>query len=283
MFRRSKRPVIDPITSTKMTVRHFCRLPSPTDPVHAEWNAGAWQPIGSGTFPSTAGGHATHLTSAPKFPEGAGYLVPVTPSKIIGIGKNYRAHAQEMGGTVPSEPLFFLKAPSSLLGPGQPILLPALSQHVDFEGELAVIIGKTAKHVSALEALNYVFGYTVACDVTARDLQHSDGQWSRAKSFDTFCPLAPVITTGIDCSDLRLTTTVNGSVRQSASTRDMVFDVAQIVSHVSHAMTLLPGDLILTGTPEGVGPLSPGDRVTIEIEGLAPLHVHVLAEPTKDS
>ncbi|HEX2730397.1 MAG TPA: fumarylacetoacetate hydrolase family protein [Polyangiaceae bacterium] len=192
-------------------------------------------------------------------------LCPVIPSKIIGIGRNYRDHAKELGGEVPSQPLMFLKPPSSLNAPGKQVVLPAASTRVDFEGELAVIIGQRARRVSTADALNHVFGFAAACDVTARDLQKSDGQWTRAKGFDTFCPISKVIASGVALDDIRLTTTVNGVQRQSATPRDMVFSVPELVSYASGVMTLEPGDLILTGTPEGVGPMQPGDEVSVEI------------------
>jgi 2-keto-4-pentenoate hydratase/2-oxohepta-3-ene-1,7-dioic acid hydratase in catechol pathway len=205
-------------------------------------------------------------------------LCPVAPSKIIGIGRNYREHAKEMGSEAPKEPLMFLKAPSVLLDPGGEVILPAVSKRIDYEGELAVVIGRRARRVSVPEASSHVFGYAVACDVTARDLQHSDGQWTRAKGFDTFCPLSSAVTVLPDANDLSLTTTVNGEVRQAARTSSMVFSVAELVSYISSVMTLQPGDLILTGTPEGVGPMQPGDRVQIEIEHLGDVQFTARAE-----
>jgi 2-keto-4-pentenoate hydratase/2-oxohepta-3-ene-1,7-dioic acid hydratase in catechol pathway len=206
-------------------------------------------------------------------------LCPVVPSKIIGIGRNYREHASEMGGEVPKQPLIFLKAPSALNDPGASVQLPAVSERVDFEGELAVVIGRRARRVSSAEALTYVFGYAVACDITARDLQKSDGQWSRAKGFDSFCPLSSAVTVGVNPNDLELTTTVNGERRQHGRTSSMVFSVAELVAYVSTAMTLEAGDVILTGTPEGVGPMQPGDRVKVEIGSLGQLEFETEAEP----
>jgi 2-keto-4-pentenoate hydratase/2-oxohepta-3-ene-1,7-dioic acid hydratase in catechol pathway len=219
-------------------------------------------------------------TTSPLADPPAFHLIPVRPSKIIGIGRNYRDHAKELGNGVPTTPLYFLKAPSSLLHDGGTVLLPPESERVDFEGELGVVISKTARRVSTSEALDYVAGYVVTCDVTARDLQNSDGQWSRAKGFDTFCPISSKIVTGIDPTALSLTTTVNGVVRQSSNTSEMVFNVAEIVAHVSAAMTLLPGDLILTGTPAGVGPLASGDRVEVTITSVGTLTFDVAAEQT---
>lgn len=208
----------------------------------------------------------------------ARFLCPLAPSKIIGIGRNYREHAQEMGSEAPKEPLMFLKAPSVLNEPGADVVLPSVSKRVDFEGELAVVIGQQARRVTPSTALEYVFGFAVACDVTARDLQHSDGQWTRAKGFDTFCPLSHAVTAGVDASDLELTTRVNAQVKQHARTSSMVFPVAELVSYISGVMTLQPGDLILTGTPEGVGPMSPGDEVEVEIASLGSLRFKARAE-----
>jgi 2-keto-4-pentenoate hydratase/2-oxohepta-3-ene-1,7-dioic acid hydratase in catechol pathway len=179
---------------------------------------------------------------------------------------------------VPKTPLYFLKTPSSLLPHGGTVVLPPESERVDFEGELGVVIGKAARRVSAADALSYVAGYLVTCDITARDLQNTDGQWSRAKGFDTFCPVSTTIVSGVDPSNLALTLTVNGEVRQSSNTNDMVFGVADIVAHVSAAMTLLPGDLILTGTPAGVGALVPGDHVVVTIASVGTLEFDVAAE-----
>jgi 2-keto-4-pentenoate hydratase/2-oxohepta-3-ene-1,7-dioic acid hydratase in catechol pathway len=196
-------------------------------------------------------------------------LAPVIPrSKVIGVGKNYREHASEMGGEAPSEPLLFLKPNTSVIGPGDAIVLPPQSSQVEHEGELAVVIGKIAKSVSVDRALEYVFGYTIGNDVTARDLQHSDGQWARAKGFDTFCPLGPIVETDFDELGGTLVTRVNGEVRQSGSLEDMVHSVADIVAYASSVWTLLPGDVILTGTPAGVGPIVDGDSVEVEIPGL---------------
>lgn len=196
-------------------------------------------------------------------------LAPVIPrSKVIGIGKNYAGHATEMGGEAPAEPLMFLKPNTSVIGPGDAIILPPQSSQVEHEGELAVVIGKVAKSVTADRALDYVFGYTIGNDVTARDLQKADGQWARAKGFDTFCPLGPIIETDFDELGGTLVTRVNGDIRQSGSLDDMVHSVAEIVAYASNAFTLLPGDIILTGTPAGVGPLVSGDSVEVEIPGL---------------
>lgn len=195
-------------------------------------------------------------------------LPPVQPGKIIGIGRNYAAHAREHGAEIPEIPLFFLKPPSSVIGPEDPIVLPPQSQQVEHEAELVVVIGRRARWLSPDESLDYVLGYTVGNDVTARDIQRMDGQWTRAKGFDTFCPIGPWIETDFDPSDCLITCHVNGEMRQMSSTRDMIFNVRQLIAFVSSVMTLEPGDLLMTGTPAGVGPLLDGDRVDVTIEGL---------------
>jgi 2-keto-4-pentenoate hydratase/2-oxohepta-3-ene-1,7-dioic acid hydratase in catechol pathway len=205
-------------------------------------------------------------------------LPPCAPSKIIGVGKNYRAHAKEMEGAVPDEPLLFLKPPSALLANGEPIVRPRGYARVDFEGELAVVLGRRVHRASAAEALAAVFGYTCLNDVTVRDLQKKDIQFTRAKGFDTFAPMGPCIATGLDPRALRITTRLNGEIRQDAATSDMVFDVATLVSFVSHVMTLLPGDVITTGTPPGVGNMRGGDVVDIEIPEIGTLHNPVIEE-----
>jgi 2-keto-4-pentenoate hydratase/2-oxohepta-3-ene-1,7-dioic acid hydratase in catechol pathway len=198
-------------------------------------------------------------------------LAPAQPSKIICIGRNYVEHAKEHDAEVPKVPLLFMKPPSSIINPGDIIVLPPQSQQVEHEAELVVVIGKRGRHVTAEEAQGYVYGYTVGNDVTARDLQRSDGQWTRAKGFDTFCPFGPWIDTEFDASDAVITCRVSGQPRQMASTRDMVFNVSTLIAFISSVMTLEPGDLIFTGTPAGVSPLKPGDVVEVEIEGLGKL------------
>ena len=199
------------------------------------------------------------------------------PSKIIGIGVNYRAHALEMGKGLPSEPLMFLKPPSSLIRDGEPISRPEGYERVDFEGELGVVIKQRTYRISREKALDAVLGYTCVNDVTVRDLQKKDGQWARAKGFDSFCPVGPRIVAGLDPKHLRLITRVNGNVRQDSSTADMIHDVAAVISFCSQYMTLEAGDLITTGTPAGVGNLDPGDVVEIEIEGIGILSNPVIA------
>lgn len=198
-------------------------------------------------------------------------VAPVLPSKIIAVAKNYADHAREMGGEVPPAPMIFLKPSTSVVGPGEPITLPWQSEQVEHEAELAVVIGRLCRDVPEERVPEVVLGYTCANDVTARDLQRTDGQWGRAKGFDTFCPLGPWIETGLDVDDAAIECRVNGEVRQSGSTGDMVRDVAELVSWVSSVMTLLPGDVILTGTPAGVGPLVAGDEVSVTIDGLGTL------------
>ena len=201
-------------------------------------------------------------------------LCPVTPTKIICVGRNYAAHAKELGNDVPAEPLLFFKPPSSLVGTGGVVVLPRESQRVEHEAELGVVIGRRVRNIDAKGAMSAVFGYTIVNDVSARDLQKKDGQWARAKGFDTFCPVGPWIETDLRPDDLRIVCRVNGSVRQDGRTSQMIFDVPALIAYVSNIMTLEPGDLISTGTPEGVGPLEPGDLCEINIgsaDGLAEL------------
>lgn len=206
-------------------------------------------------------------------------LPPVAPSKIVCAALNYHAHAMEMGKPVPDEPVLFFKPPSAIIGAWQPIILPSQSTRVDFEGELAVVIGKTCRHVGVDEISEYIFGYTCANDVTARDLQAKDGLYGRAKGFDTFAPVGPWIETEVpDPSGVTITTRLNGEVRQQGSSADMIFSPWELVSFASGVMTLLPGDVILTGTPPGIGPMAPGDEVQVEISGVALLINSVVAE-----
>ena len=205
-------------------------------------------------------------------------LAPAQPSKIICVGRNYAEHAKEHGAEVPQMPLIFMKPPSAVIGPGEKILLPPQSRQVEHEAELVVVIGKRCRNVTAEEAQDYILGYTVGNDVTARDLQKTDGQWTRSKGFDTFCPFGPWVDTEFDPSDALITCKVNGQPRQMASTRDMVFNVGKLVAFISSVMTLEPSDLIFTGTPAGVGPLKSGDVVEVEIEGLGKLSNLVAAQ-----
>ncbi len=198
-------------------------------------------------------------------------LSPFLPSKVVAIGKNYADHAKEMGGEAPTTPLIFLKPSTSVIGTGDAIRLPPSSEQVDYEGELAVVIGAPARNVRAEDALRHVFGYTAANDVTARDQQRADVQFTRAKGYDSFCPLGPWVETVLDPRDLRVVTRVDGDVKQNGRTSQMIHDVAAQISFVSQIMTLLPGDVLLTGTPAGVGPLAAGNTVAVEIEGIGTL------------
>jgi 2-keto-4-pentenoate hydratase/2-oxohepta-3-ene-1,7-dioic acid hydratase in catechol pathway len=211
-------------------------------------------------------------------------LAPVIPrSKVIGVGRNYAEHASELGNEVPQEPLIFLKPNTSVIGPLDGIVYPPETNDLQYEGELAVVIGRICRHVPRERVKEVIFGYTCANDVTARDLQRADGQWSRAKGYDSFCPLGPWIETELDPSDfhegdgLAITTTVGEEVRQSGRTSQMIHDIPTLVSYVSSVMTLLPGDVILTGTPAGVGPMRPGDIVSVEIEGIGTLSNRVIS------
>jgi 2-keto-4-pentenoate hydratase/2-oxohepta-3-ene-1,7-dioic acid hydratase in catechol pathway len=204
-------------------------------------------------------------------------LAPILASKVICIGKNYAAHAAEMGGVAPENPVIFIKPNTSIIGPGASIVRPKNATNVHFEGELAVVIGRPCKDVKAAKAADVILGYTAANDVTERDQQKSDGQWTRGKGYDTFCPLGPWIDTELDPSDLRITTKVDGAMKQDSSTSLLLHDIPEIIEWISAVMTLLPGDVILTGTPEGVGPIVAGETVTVEIEGLG-----VLSNPVVD-
>ncbi len=210
--------------------------------------------------------------------EGVRLLAPVTPSKILCVGRNFADHAAETGSDVPKEPLVFLKAISSLLDVGEPVVYPSVSERVDHEAEIAVVIGRRCRFVDASDALDYVFGYTVANDVTARDLQNSDGQWSRAKGFDTFCPVGPWIDSNFDPRNRAVRCQVNDSIRQESNTDKMIFSIPHVIAYLSQAMTLLPGDLILMGTPEGISAVQPGDVMTVEVEGLGVLRNPVISE-----
>ena len=208
-------------------------------------------------------------------------LAPTTPSKIICVGRNYAAHAKEHDAEVPDVPQLFLKPPSSIIGPGDPIYLPPQSQQVEHEAELALVIGKRGRWLSPDDALDYVLGYTVGNDVTARDLQFRDAQWTRGKGFDTFCPHGPWIDTDFDPTDAVISCHVNDELRQMASTQEMIFPVRQLVAYASSVMTLMPGDLLLTGTPAGVGPIKENDMVAVTIEGLGDLTNPVKLDPNQ--
>jgi 2-keto-4-pentenoate hydratase/2-oxohepta-3-ene-1,7-dioic acid hydratase in catechol pathway len=204
-------------------------------------------------------------------------LAPVLPSKVVAIGKNYAEHASEMGGDLPEQPLIFLKPSTAVVGPGDDIAFPPSSQRVDYEGELAVVISRLCRDVPEERAGDVVLGYTCANDVTARDQQKSDGQWSRAKGYDTFCPLGPWIETDVDPADLRITTTLSGQTKQDGRTSQIVHKIPRLIAYITSCMTLLPGDVILTGTPAGIGPMQIGDEVVVEIEGIGRLNNTVVA------
>ena len=211
--------------------------------------------------------------------ERARLLAPLLPGKIICVGRNYVEHAKEHNAEVPEVPLLFLKPPSSVIGPEQPILLPPQSQQVEHEAELVVVIGKRGRWIDPRQASDYILGYTIGNDVTARDLQRRDGQWTRGKGFDTFCPLGPWIETNLDPTDLMITCHVNGEMRQMGSTHDMVFHIEQLIAFASSVMTLDPGDVLMTGTPAGVSPLRAGDVVAVTIDNLGTLRNPVASEP----
>jgi len=198
-------------------------------------------------------------------------LAPCCPSKVVCIGLNYKDHAKEMNMDMPKEPLLFLKPSTSVIGDKNPIVAPPQSQHLEYEAELAIVIGQRAKNVSVEEAENYIFGYSCANDFTARDLQLADKQWTRGKSFDTFCPIGPGIVTSINHDDAQVELTVNGEVRQRSNLNQLIFNAYEIVSYVSANMTLMPGDVILTGTPHGVGPVNLGDTMVVSIDGIGTL------------
>jgi len=204
-------------------------------------------------------------------------LAPVLPSKVVCVGKNYAAHAAEFGMSVPEEPLLFLKPSTAVIGPHDPIRLLPISRRVDYEGELAVVVGRLARNVRSEDAFKFILGYTCGNDVTLRDLQKSDDQWARAKGFDGSCPLGPWIETDLDPTDVRVETRVNGEIRQAGQTSDLAFGVATLIEYITAFMTLLPGDVLLTGTPEGVGPLTAGDVVEVEVDGVGTLSNHVEA------
>ncbi|MGA2212927.1 MAG: fumarylacetoacetate hydrolase family protein [Bryobacteraceae bacterium] len=213
-------------------------------------------------------------------PDGTRLLPPCVPSKIVGVGRNYAEHAKELGNEIPAEPAIFLKPPSSLIASGETIVYPRVTQRLDYEGELGVVIGRRARNVKSADAAAYILGYTCVNDVTARDLQRKDSQWTRGKGFDTFCPVGPCIVPRdeVDVASLRVRTFVDGEKKQDASITEMIFSVDDIIAYVSGFMTLEPGDLIATGTPSGVGPLQPGSRVRIEIDGIGVLENTVVLE-----
>jgi len=219
-----------------------------------------------------------HLTSKIKKMEEVRLLAPCLPSKIVAIGLNYRDHAEEVKLEIPKEPVFFIKPSTSVIGPGEAIVFPKMSRRVDYEGELAIVIKKTAKSVPEEKAGDYILGYTCLNDVTARDLQPKNGQWTLSKGFDTFAPIGPWIATDIDPSQLEISTFLNGERRQHSNTRNLIFGCKALVSYVSQVMTLLPGDVIATGTSSGIGEMAVGDRVDVVIEGIGTLSNTIVAE-----
>jgi 2-keto-4-pentenoate hydratase/2-oxohepta-3-ene-1,7-dioic acid hydratase in catechol pathway len=219
-----------------------------------------------------------HLTSKGRKLEEVKWVSPCLPSKIIALGLNYRDHAEEVKMVLPKEPLIFLKPSTSVIGPGEAIIYPKMSKRVDYEAELAVVIGKVAIKVSEERAGDYILGYTCLNDVTARDLQPKDGQWTMAKGFDTFAPIGPWIVTDIDPRHLDVSSYLNGERRQHSNTKNLIFAPHQLVSFISRVMTLLPGDVIATGTPSGIGPMAIGDKIDVVIEGIGTLSNHVVAE-----
>ncbi len=244
----------------------IARLSTPTGPIYARLEDARAFPLPGPPWGAPAASPSPSSAAAPPRPWAPTELLcPVEPIKIVCVGRNYAAHAKELGNEVPAEPLLFLKPPSSLAGPGGVIVLPSASARVEHESELTVVIGSRTRNVSAADAMKSVFGYTAANDVTARDLQKKDGQWTRAKGFDTFCPVGPWIETDVDPSAVAVRCRVNGALRQDAVTSGMIFDVPTLIAYISGIMTLEPGDIILTGTPEGVSPLAPGDVCEVEI------------------
>ncbi|NQT95636.1 MAG: fumarylacetoacetate hydrolase family protein [Candidatus Omnitrophica bacterium] len=203
-------------------------------------------------------------------------LSPVVPSKVVCVGLNYKDHAKELSMPIPEEPIIFLKPPSSLIGPGENILYPSSVNRLDYEAELAIVIKKYTKSILSDRSSQHILGYTALNDVTARDLQKKDGQWTRAKSFDTFCPVGPYIATDLDADDLHIELNVNGQIKQSSSTSNMIFGVDFLVSFISGVMSLMPGDIIATGTPKGVGSLSRGDKIELIIEGIGSLKNQII-------
>src|SRR5579884_940226 len=261
----------------------YCKFPTSDGPQYGEVGVQNGEYVITRRIPPPEEEHACVFHEAEMQPialSEARLLPPVNPSKIVCVGRNYREHAKELGNEVPADILIFLKPPSSLLAPEGKIVMPKLSQRVDYEGELAVIIGKKCRHATENEALSFVRGYTCANDVTARDLQKSDGQWTRGKGFDTFCAVGPCLTPKeeLPIDSIRLRTRVDGVVRQEGSPREMIFSIAAIIEFVTDFMTLEPGDLIATGTPPGVGSLQPGSTVEVDIEGIGVLRNTVIRE-----
>ncbi len=253
------------------------RFQTPDTPPTYGWVLENEQGYQVGRLEGSPFGEYRRLEAVFKFEE-VQLLPPVLPGKILCIGRNYVAHAKEHDAEVPDVPLIFMKPITALIAHGEAIVLPPQSKQVEHEAELVVVIGKRGRWIPLEEALDYVYGYTIGNDVTARDLQRRDNQWTRAKGFDTFCPLGPWVETEFDPADRLIHCKVNGEMRQMGSTRDMVFNVRQLIAFISSVMTLEPGDVLMTGTPAGVGPLLPGDQVEVSIEGIGTLKNVVIAE-----
>lgn len=260
---------------TPLAIVHAQRLEGEDTPFYGALEGDEITPLGTSPF-----SESIRLRGKERVPLRAVRLLPpVVPSKVCAIGKNYRDHVKEMGGDAPPpEPIMFLKPSSAVIGPEAPIRLPSISERVEYEAEMALVIGRRCRRVSESEAASVILGVTALNDVTARDLQRRDGQWSRAKGFDTFCPLGPAIVLGLDFRGLRVTSRVNGETKQDGNTRDLIFPVERLIAHVTACMTLYPGDVIATGTPSGVGPLKPGDRIEVEVEGVGTLSNPVIAD-----
>jgi 2-keto-4-pentenoate hydratase/2-oxohepta-3-ene-1,7-dioic acid hydratase in catechol pathway len=240
----------------------------------------AWGTLEDGLVRATAGTPFVDLQPASEIGplEEVAVLAPVVPSKIICVGRNYREHAAEFDNPVPEEPLLFMKPPSSVVGPGDDVVYPALSKRVDHEAELVAVVGRTAHRVSAADAWPVIGGYTCGNDVTARDIQKSDGQWTRGKGFHTFCPLGPWIEMDYDPTDINVVCKVNGETRQDGHTRDMIFDIPYLIEYITRFTRLEVGDVIMTGTPEGVASVEIGDEMTVEVAGLSALTNRIVAE-----
>jgi 2-keto-4-pentenoate hydratase/2-oxohepta-3-ene-1,7-dioic acid hydratase in catechol pathway len=251
----------------------IARYQSPAGPAYGLVVDGYIQPLEGDVFGSFAPSGARLPLST------VSLLAPVSPSKVVAIGLNYLDHVHEHGNRPPDEPVIFLKSPGSVAAPGEHIVLPPNGHRIDYEGELALIIGRQARHVPPDRAYDYILGCTCSADISDRDLQRRDGQWARAKSFDTFTPLGPWIAVGLGYDDLHITTRLNGQVRQDSRTSNMLFDVGTLIHVISSCMTLYPGDVIMTGTPAGVGPLCPGDVLEITVEGVGTLKNPVVLGP----
>jgi 2-keto-4-pentenoate hydratase/2-oxohepta-3-ene-1,7-dioic acid hydratase in catechol pathway len=240
------------------------------------------QQEGDRTFLAVLAGDPLYMTVRPtgervELGDGVRLLAPVIPrSKVVCVGRNYADHVREMGNDLPSSPLLFFKPNTAVIGPDDPVIAPDWTHEVSYEAELAIVIGRLCKDATPESAMSYVFGYTVANDVTARDAQRTDGQWARAKGFDTSCPLGPWIETDLNYEDVGVRSRVNGETKQDGRTRDLIFDIPFLISYISEAMTLLPGDVILTGTPAGVGLVDHGDRMEVEVEGIGTMANTVL-------